>query len=65
MPPAVYVLGTRDEPRARALAVRLATLDDSPPEVGWYRMAVVDGDRVMVSDPVRGAAGLMFEAVGE
>jgi hypothetical protein len=63
VPSAVYVLGTRDEPRARALAARLATLDDSPPEAGWYRIAMVDGDRVMVSDDRRGAPGLMFEVV--
>lgn len=68
----VVVLGTHDVGRARELAEDCcARWYDLPravwPEVGWYRLGYsgARGEQSWVDDPVRGRAGVLFQASGE
>jgi hypothetical protein len=66
---AVLVLGTHDIERARPLAEECVQLwvDSSytaaSPVTGWWRDGMWQGQRWWVDDPVRGRAGVRFEAV--
>jgi hypothetical protein len=57
----VYVLGTHDEPRGRALAQRLTNVDPYANPPTWQRLAIRNGERWFVQDDVRGAPCLIFE----
>lgn len=65
----VYVLGTHDVYRALELAsaearYRIGSANfmiDAIGEVGWWRTAMDRGERVVVWDEFRGAAGVRFE----
>lgn len=60
----VIVLGTHDEERARALAMRLRPVDPYPHEATWMRKAIRKGDPYYMVDEVRGAPALVFEVTG-
>lgn len=65
----VFVLGTHDLLGAAGRAVAEARyrighsefLLDAVGEIGWWREMVQRGERVVISDEVRGAAGIRFE----
>jgi hypothetical protein len=66
---AVLVLGTHDIERARPFAeecVRLwvdSSYTAAGPVTGWWRDGFHMGQRCWADDPVRGRAGVRFEAV--
>jgi hypothetical protein len=65
----VFVLGTHDligalEAAAGEVRYRLGGpyfLIDAVGELGWWREMLHSGERVVVSDDVRGAAGIRYE----
>jgi hypothetical protein len=65
----VFVLGTHDligavEPAAVEARYRIGHsefLFDAVGEIGWWREMVQRGERVVIYDDVRGAAGIRFE----
>jgi hypothetical protein len=65
----VIVLGTHDVTVAMPIAIgearyRISSstyLFDAVGEVGWWREAIERGERVVIYDDVRGAAGIRFE----
>lgn len=56
----VYVLGTHDVERARALAQRVTTVCPYPRAESWHRLGMRNGDPYYVYDDVRGAPSLVF-----
>lgn len=62
------ITGTLDPERSRTFARRMVDFwhsadDVDMPQVGWWRLAMRDGDRQWVNDPERGRPGVMWTAV--
>jgi hypothetical protein len=64
----VVILGTHDVEACRAFATEMVQywikgeVADNP-RVGWFRDGFESGRRMWVDDPVRGAAGVMWDGV--
>lgn len=56
------VFGTHDVDRARPVAEQVCGNYAVNPRKGWWRDGYANGERAWIHDPVRGRAGVMFDA---